>query len=37
MDKQLEKTSKWVNDIVTHAIETEKKPQSKRCGKAHKR
>lgn len=30
MNKQLEKTSKWVNDIVAHAIETErtsKKPQ----------
>jgi len=24
MNKQLEKTSKWVNDIITHAIETEK-------------
>lgn len=30
MDNQLEKTSAWVNDIVAHAIETEKtskKPQ----------
>lgn len=30
MDKQLEKTSAWVNGIVAHAIETEKtskKPQ----------
>jgi hypothetical protein len=36
MDK-LKETAAWVNDIVTRAIETEKKPQPKRCCKAHKR
>ena len=29
MDKTLEKTSAWVNDIVAHAIETEKKANKK--------
>lgn len=29
MDNQLEKTSAWVNDIVDHAIETEKKANKK--------
>lgn len=29
MDKQLEKTSAWVNNIVAHAIEAEKKSNKK--------
>jgi hypothetical protein len=29
MDKQLEKASAWVNDIVTHATESEKKVNKK--------
>ena len=33
MDKQLEKTSAWVNDIVAHAIETEKTSKSQKSVK----
>lgn len=35
--KNLKETAAWVNDIVAHALETEKKQQSKRCRFTHKR
>lgn len=35
--KNLQEVSAWVNEIVDNAISTEKKQQSKRCYKAHKR
>lgn len=33
MDKTLEKTSAWVNDIVAHAVETEKENKTLKSDK----
>jgi hypothetical protein len=36
MDKQLEKTSAWVNEIVAHATKSEKKANKKLKNKKNK-